>query len=90
MTIHGTVDSYFTYQRADITFLWNAVTDYWTLFNETQTCPPKQLRTVKTIILLKNFHIHRVTMDLKLTISRSMVDLMIGSILILMVTAPSN
>ena len=44
MTIHGTQDSYFTYQGGYYLSM-NAVTDYWTLFNQTQTTLPTETVT---------------------------------------------
>ena len=52
MSIHGTVDYIFYYQGGYYLSM-EEVTDYWTLFNETQTTHPAETETDKGFIIEK-------------------------------------
>ena len=55
MTIHGTQDSYYTYQ-GDYYLSMSAVTDYWTLYNQTQeTLPTETVTDTKDNFIIEKF-----------------------------------
>ena len=55
MTIHGTQDSYYTYQGGYYLSM-SAVTDYWTLFNQTQnTLPTETVTDTKDNYIIEKF-----------------------------------
>jgi polyhydroxybutyrate depolymerase len=55
MSIHGTQDSYFLYQGGYYLSM-DAVTNYWTSYNQTQTTQPTETVTYDGLIIEKFSH----------------------------------